>query len=190
MGNRSVERWRNGRRQLKENWLSGSCSWTWGSSWILSKSWQARRNDDCSRSFNIAIWRGSRCGGGRFWASLGSRLTGCPDAWFTHREPGMVGAAWWSRNDWWTDCRWSSWSLQPCKVLIKQRHLKSCLLQLYVSRGLSGRRLYVRQLPVIGWKWYRPPQEGGNLAGSILQQDGVKHVVDYLWQLLKPTNGH
>ena len=102
---------------------------------------------------------------------------------FTHREPGMVGAAFDSPETI-GELIADGHHVVPaaCKVLIKQKTPQGVALitDCMSAGGCPDGDYMLGELPVIVENGTARLKEGGNLAGSILQlKDGVKHVVDW-----------
>jgi len=102
---------------------------------------------------------------------------------FTHREPGMVGAAFDSPETI-GELIADGHHVVPaaCKVLIKQKAPQGVALitDCMSAGGCPDGDYMLGELPVIVENGTARLKEGGNLAGSILQlKDGVKHVVDW-----------
>ena len=102
---------------------------------------------------------------------------------FTHREPGMVGAAFDSPETI-GELIADGHHVVPaaCKVLIKQKTPQGVALitDCMSAGGRPDGDYMLGELPVIVENGTARLKEGGNLAGSILQlKDGVKHVVDW-----------
>ena len=102
---------------------------------------------------------------------------------FTHREPGMVGAAFDSPETIGELIADGHHAVPAaCKVLIKQKTPQGVALitDCMSAGGCPDGDYMLGELPVIVENGTARLKEGGNLAGSILQlKDGVKHVVDW-----------
>ena len=102
---------------------------------------------------------------------------------FTHREPGMVGAAFDSPETIGELIADGHHAVPAaCKVLIKQKTPQGVALitDCMSAGGRPDGDYILGELPVIVENGTARLKEGGNLAGSILQlKDGVKHVVDW-----------
>lgn len=102
---------------------------------------------------------------------------------FSHREPGMVGAAF-DSPDTIGELIADGHHVLPaaCSVLIKQKTPQNVALitDCMSAGGRPDGDYMLGELPVIVENGTARLKEGGNLAGSILQlKDGVKHVVDW-----------